>query len=131
MADIKWKTLSEIKPDQEYLVMASFLPLRGFWRVPRFLFYTADVQKQLNQSRGAAGYALRALLMKRHFYTLSAWESQAALNEFTRAMPHGEIMKRLRPHMGKTKFVTWKVMGSALPMGWDEAFLKLGLPKEP
>ncbi|MBM3925821.1 MAG: DUF3291 domain-containing protein [SAR202 cluster bacterium] len=131
MADIKWKTLTDIKPDQEYLVMASFLPLRGLWRVPRFLFYTADIQKQLNQTRGVVGYGLRALLLKRRFYTLSAWESQEALSEFNRAMPHSEIAMRLKRRMGKSKFVFWKAKGSGLPPTWDQAFSRLAMPKEP
>jgi hypothetical protein len=131
MADVKWKNVSQIEPDREYLIMASYLPLRGFRRIPRFLFYTADIRKQLDQSEGILGYSLRAVLLKRHFYTLSAWESQEALNRFNKAMPHGEIAKRLRPHMGQPKFVFWKGQGSGLPPTWDEAFRRLEMPKEP
>jgi len=34
-------------------------------------------------------------------------------------------MKAMAPFMGKTKFAQWKVVGSALPLRWDEAIRRM------
>jgi hypothetical protein len=60
-------------------------------------------------------------VLRRKFWTLSAWESDRALTDFVARMPHGEVMKTLAPHMGATMFTRWKVSGSALPPDWDDA----------
>jgi hypothetical protein len=66
------------------------------------------------------GYSLQAEILRRRFWTLSLWESEAALMEFVHA-PHSEIMRELAPHMGKTFYTTWSVKGSDLPLDWGEA----------
>jgi hypothetical protein len=40
-------------------------------------------------------------------------------------MPHLAVMGKLRPRMGPTKFATWTVSGSALPVIWDDAIERL------
>jgi len=34
-------------------------------------------------------------------------------------------MKAMAPFMGKTKFAQWKVVGSALPLRWDEVIRRM------
>src|SRR5438309_5931263 len=41
--------------------------------------------------------------------------------DFVAKIPHGQAMKAMMPHMGPTKFTKWKVLGSALPLRWEEA----------
>ena len=125
MPDIPWKTFSPPALDKEYLVMASSLPLRTRWRVPQFLMLTMAVRKQLATAPGLVGYGLRADILGGRFWTLSAWESEEALGSFARALPHSDIMRKLRPHMGPTQFVTWQATGTALPVTWETALAKL------
>jgi len=40
-------------------------------------------------------------------------------------MPHLSVMDVLRPHMGATRFTTWTVGGSALPISWPDAIERL------
>jgi quinol monooxygenase YgiN len=82
---------------------------------------TAAVARQLEHSEGLIGYSLLAQPMKKTFWTLSAWTNQEALHAFVRAMPHMKIMKALRPYMDPTKFTTWEVLGSTLPIQWTDA----------
>ena len=49
------------------------------------------------------------------------WENERALMDFVIKLPHGDVMKALSPHMERTKFTRWKVLGSALPPNWDDA----------
>ena len=85
------------------------------------MLQSIGIQRQLRASRGLIGYSLRARLAVKQFWTLSAWEDEAALLGFVRASPHVEIMTTPAPYMGKTSFVRWKVKGSELPLDWDEA----------
>ena len=64
---------------------------------------------------------MRAKLFSRRFWTLSVWEDSVALMEFVAKVPHSDSMKAMAPYMGQTKFTRWKVVGSALPLRWDEA----------
>ena len=125
MPDIPWKSFGIPDLDREYVLMASALPLRSRLRVPAFLRMTLAVRRQLSTSPGLRGYSLRADILGARFWTLSAWDDDAALRSFARAMPHLDIMRKLRPHMGRTKFVTWHAPGSALPMRWQTGMEKL------
>jgi heme-degrading monooxygenase HmoA len=120
-----WKSYSTAAPEREYAALLSYLPLKRAWRLPWLVLQSFRIQRQLRASRGLIGYSLRAQLTGKRFWTLSAWEDEAALQQFVRARPHVEIMTALAPHMGKTSFVRWKVKGFELPLDWDEA-LKRG-----
>ena len=125
MPAIPWRTVAKTLPDRDYLVMASRLPLLSRRTVPRFMRLTLSVVRQLGRTKGVVGYSLLAQPLKGTFWTLSAWNDQAALDAFVRSMPHLGVMGKLRPHMGPTKFTTWTVSGSALPVTWDDAIERL------
>ncbi len=122
---IPWHTFAGVEPTEEYLVMASHLPLRSYWKVPAFLRLTLAVQKQLAGAAGLVGYSLLAQPLNKSFFTLSAWRSQDQLDAFARALPHAAIMRELRPHMAPTTFTFWRTPGAALPLPWDEAMGRL------
>jgi hypothetical protein len=121
VVDMPWKTIAPVDTSREYLALLSYLPLKKYRMVPRFIRFTFQIQRQLGNSPGAVGYALRAKPLRRNFWTLSVWEDEKTLQDFVRKLSHAEAMKSLVPHMGPTKFTRWKVSGSALPLGWDEA----------
>jgi len=75
----------------------------------------------LRATPGVIGYSLRAKVLSRDFWTLSVWQDQKTLMDFVSNMPHGEAMKAMTTHMGRTKITQWKVAGSALPLSWNEA----------
>jgi hypothetical protein len=68
---------------------------------------------------------MRAKLFTPRFWTLSVWESSAALMDFVAKAPHSESIKAMAPFMGKTKFAQWKVLGSGIPLNWDEAIRRM------
>ena len=122
MPELKWQAPIPVAPDKEYLVMASRLPLKRFWLLPRFMRYAFAVGKQLRASKGIVWYSLLAHMLRSRFWTLSAWEDRETLQEFTRNLPHSRMMVALKPYLSETKFVQWKVPGSAVPPTWREAF---------
>jgi len=119
--DTPWKALAPVERDREYLALLSYLPLRSYSKIPRFLQFTFQIQRQLGATPGAIGYSLRAKPLSCKFWTLSVWETERALMDFVSKVPHGEVMKALVTHMGATKFTQWKIPGSAIPPKWDDA----------
>lgn len=117
----KWKSKISAENGREYLGLLTFLPLKTFRALPKFLKYNSQIERQLSESTGLIGYSVRAKLLSLNFWTLSVWESEAALMDFVYRLPHSEIMKSLAPYMGQTKFTRWKLKGTEIPPSWDEA----------
>jgi hypothetical protein len=116
-----WRTFGSPNPNGDFLALLSYLPLKSFWRVPQFLFYTGQVTRQLAAAHGVLGYSILARPLSKQFWTLSAWGNEAALRAFVQHPPHVRLMTALTPYMGETKFVRWMVKGSQLPLQWDDA----------
>jgi heme-degrading monooxygenase HmoA len=121
MLPAAWKSLRPVEADREYLALFSYLPLKTYRKIPAFVRFSQQVQRQRSATPGVAGYSVQAQLLRRRFWTLSAWESQAALVDFVRHPPHSEIMRALAGHMGKTYVTKWSVKGSELPLNWATA----------
>jgi len=119
--DSHWKTLAPADKTREYIALLSYLPLKRYRAIPRFLQFSFQIQKQLRDTPGVIGYSLRAKLISRNFWTLSVWEDEKALMDFVAKIPHAEAMKAMIPHMGSSKFTQWRVNASALPLRWEEA----------
>ena len=121
MRPLPWKTLTAPDSNKEYLALLSFLPLKHYRTIPKFLWLTLKTQRQLRKSRGLIGYSLHAEPLRRQFWTLSVWEDYESLMDFVGEAPHSKIMQALAPRMGKTRFVHWKVKARDIPPGWEEA----------
>ena len=119
--DSPWVKFATPDERREYFALLSYLPLNRYRAIPRFLNFSFQIQKQLRTTPGIMGYALRAELLSRNFWTLSAWADEKTLMEFVVRIPHGQAMKAMLPHMGRTNFTKWKVLGSALPLHWEDA----------
>jgi len=119
--DSAWITFGPAEKSREYLALLSYLPLNKYRAIPGFLRFSSHIQNQLRTTPGVVGYSLRAKLLSRNFWTLSAWADEKALMDFVAKIPHGQAMKAMMAHMGPTNFTKWKVLGSALPLRWEEA----------
>lgn len=121
-----WRTFGSPYPNGDFVALLSYLPLKSYWRVLPFVFYTAQVMKQLASAQGLLGYSLLARPLLKRFWTLSAWANEEALRAFVQHPPHQNIMTVLAPHMDKTQFVRWTVKGSQPPLQWDDALRRVG-----
>jgi hypothetical protein len=126
MSALPWRNLKTAESDKEYLALLSFLPLRHYRMIPKFIWLTFQTQRQLHKSDGLIGYSLDAQPLSRKFWTLSVWQDFKSLMDFVRQLPHGKIMHALAPHMGKTQFVQWKVTSKDIPPRWQEAKMRMG-----
>ena len=113
-------------PDGPVTVMASRLELRRLHHVPPFLAAALRIRHQMLGSSGSLGLSLIARPLHRTFWTLSAWQDATALRAATGSEPHIRIMKRFRPLMAASSFVTWTA--TDLPVSWDEARRRLEKP---
>ena len=120
MPALPWTAISQPDPGRDYVVMASRLPLARYRDVPAFLRATMAIRTQLAGASGLIGYALDAHLAAKTFWTLSAWDSQSALDAFSQADPHRSRVIAIRPRMRPTTFTFWTVSGADLPIGWAE-----------
>ena len=120
-----WRTVGSPEPNGDVVALLSYLPLKSYWRVLPFFFYTAQVMKQLASPRGLLGYSLLARPLLKRFWTLSAWEYAVALQAFVQDPPHVRIMAALTPYMDKTRFVRWTTKGSQLLLRWDDELRRL------
>lgn len=111
--------------DTPVTVMAFRLELRQLRDVPAFLAAALRIRRQMLGSPGALGVSLIAWPLHRTFWTLSAWQDQAALSASVGREPHRQIMTHFRPRMAGSVFVAWTVPVTALPVPWDEAQQRL------
>jgi len=120
-----WKSLGELDPGREYLVLASSIPARKRSSTWHMFRGSRVVRKQLLGTDGVIGFSLLARPWTKQYATLSVWTSGDALDAFAATSPHREMMSALAPEMGPTKFVRWAIQGSDGRPGWDEALRRL------
>ena len=120
MPALPWVTGSPVDAGHECVVMASRLPLAHYRHIPGFMRATMQIRRQLAAADGLVGYALDATLLRKTFWTMSAWQSQEALDAFSHANPHSARIAAIRPRMRPTTFVFWTCRASELPISWTE-----------
>jgi hypothetical protein len=129
MPALPWTAPTSPPPvDGPVTVMASRLELRRLRDVPSFFAAALRIRRQMLVSPGALGLSLLAKPLHRTFWTLSAWQDQAALSAPVGREPHRRIMNRFRPRMAGSSFVTWTAQAADLPITWDEALRRLEKP---
>lgn len=129
MPTLSWTTPKSPPPaNGPVTVMASRLELRRRRDVPSFLAAALRIRRQMLGSPGVMGVSLIARPLARTFWTLSAWQDQAALSAAAGYQPHPRIIKRFRPLMAGSAFVTWTTPATALLIGWDDALRRLENP---
>jgi hypothetical protein len=129
MPTLPWTVVGSPPPEGGPItVVASRLELRRLRDVPSFLIAALRIRRQMLNSPGALGLSLIARPLLRTFWTLSAWQDQAALSTATGNEPHRQIMKHFRPRITGSSFVTWTAQTAALPITWEEALRRLEKP---
>lgn len=103
------------------VVYLTRLRLRSRWLIPRFFFANIPITLQLMRAPGFLG---GASIMESHavFWTMSLWESEAAMRAFKTSGAHGRVMP---------KNVDWSIESAGagwsrdtLP-SWEEAHAHL------
>jgi hypothetical protein len=129
--DLPWSTADTPTAGRDAYVMASRFELTSAWRSPAFLVQSIRAWQQARRSPGVFGATLRAQLLRRTYWTLSAWTDRAALYAFARTEPHRTIMKRVRPWAKTATFRFWTVQADKLTPAelWAEAQRRINAPE--
>ncbi|WP_297370218.1 antibiotic biosynthesis monooxygenase [Acidocella sp.] len=99
------------------------LRLRSIRFLPGFAVYAL---RSLRQARFATGFLGGSLLndYERTFWTMTAWDDEAAMRRFMNAGAHVAAMRRLAGWCDEASVVHWQQSGTALP-DWAEADTKM------
>ena len=126
MPTLPWTDCRYRPRDGESLhVLTSTLPLQSYRDVPRFLRWTLRIRRQLANAEGAAGYSLDARLLRKTFYTLSAWSSADTMNAFVHSGHHASMLTDMAGRLGQPKFVESTATRDDLPLDWNAAKRRL------
>jgi hypothetical protein len=120
MPALPWKAVSDVPAATPCTILVTRLPLRSFRAVPGFLVWTLRIRRQLAQSPGVIGYALDAHVLRKTFWTVSAWTDAEDMARFSTADPHRAAVRAIRPSMRRPSFVRWTATAAALPVAWAE-----------
>ena len=117
--------------DRELHVLTSTLPLTRYRDVPRFLRWAIQIRKQLATTDGVAGYSLDARLLRKTFYTLSAWQDRDAMNRFVQSGRHAAMLADMAGRLGQSTFVESSTHANGLPLDWAAAKQRLTNARRP
>lgn len=117
--------------DTELHVLTSTLPLTRYRDVPRFLRWAMRIRKQLATTDGCAGYSLDARLLRKTFYTLSAWQDREAMNRFVHSGRHAAMLVDMAGRLGPSTFVESSTQADGLPLDWAAAKQRLTSARQP
>jgi quinol monooxygenase YgiN len=131
MPPTPWRTSETIDPAATYVVTITRLPLRSHLRIPSIMRATLRIMRELKTSDGLIGYALKADLIHKTFWTASAWRDDAALARFVRSDTHRTAMANLQPHMADAHIETTTMPGSELPPTWPDINRRLAAVTSP
>ena len=120
MPALPWIHVETADDHADLTVIASRLPLRSHRHIPRFLWHTWLVHRQLARSPGLVGYSMDARLLGKTFWTVSAWKDRPGLGAFDRSSQHQAAKDAIRPAMLPSTFVMWRCRADALPIPWQE-----------
>ncbi|HVL04769.1 MAG TPA: hypothetical protein VM388_02195 [Acidimicrobiales bacterium] len=126
MPALPWIRITTAEPGAELTAVATRLPLRSHRHIPAFLRWTMRIRGQLAGAEGLVGYSLDAHLLGKTFWTVSAWTSQAVIEEFVGQDPHASSMAAIRPNMQRPAFLFWTVAAEDLPIRWGDVRSRMG-----
>ncbi|MFC5751189.1 DUF3291 domain-containing protein [Actinomadura rugatobispora] len=130
MPTLPWSEPRTPPPETATLVMASRLEVRSLRHVPGFLAASLVLWRQARGAPGAVGVGLRAWPLRRTFWTVSAWEDEAAIRAYAGTEPHRSTMRRKRAVMRESDFVFWNVPAGDLPVSWEEVERRIAAHRE-
>ena len=126
---LPWRATTTVDPDVSYVVTITRLPLRRHTRIPAVMRATWQIVRELVRSDGLIGYSLKADLIRKTFWTISAWDSTDSLHAFVRSDVHVRAMTAIGPDMNEPRIETTLILGTDLPPAWSQVRDRLTTPR--
>lgn len=117
--------MDQASSTSEFVSAATFIPVRRWLDVIRFLRASFGVQRQLKGTSGLVRYGLRTNFIRKQYWTFSVWADQVSLDAFLQAEPHAVAMRRMHRWVvpGDSAFVTWDSADDSI--NWEEGLDRL------
>ena len=122
---LPWRATTVVDLESSYIVTMTRRPLRRHTRIPEVMRATWQIVRRLARSDGLVGYSLKADLMRKTFWTVSAWESTDSLHAFVCSDVHVKAMTDIGPHMNEPRIETTVMPGTDLPPAWSQVRQRL------
>jgi heme-degrading monooxygenase HmoA len=117
----------QLAKDQSFLLVATYLPLRSYWKVIPFIRLSLKIEAQLRSSRGIVRYELRTDIPHKRFWTLSVWTSRDDMALFSRSEPHRTAMMKFYDWgTDEAGIAEWTATDGRID--WTEAHKRLETP---
>jgi hypothetical protein len=113
MTDAQWTP-----EDKMALISVTRLRVRSFLYLPQFLWYAFQCIRQVERSSGFLGGRL-LVNAKNVFWTMTAWEDEAAMNGYRTGGAHRRAMPKLLNWCDEAAVVHWTEESSEIPF-WQE-----------
>ena len=94
------------------------LRVRSWWYLPQFIWHALKTGRQAEQSSGFVGGRLLREV-RNTFWTVTAWEDEAAMRAYRNAGAHRVVMPRLLDWCDEAAVAHWNQDGTEIP-GWQE-----------
>jgi hypothetical protein len=112
---------------QEFVFVATYLPLLKAMNIIPFLRLSFKIEAQLRSSRGAIRYALKTDIPRKRFWTLSVWSNRSDMTLFSRSGPHRTAMMKFF-EWGTDKACIAEWSSRSAKIDWEEARVRLQSP---
>jgi hypothetical protein len=113
--------------EERFIVIATFLPVRRWADVVRFLVMSFRVARQAKKTPGLVKYALKADFPLRRFWTLTVWNNRESIRAFVTSEPHKTAVQRFSKWAGEgSAFAEWTSEDGSI--NWQEGFERLKAP---
>ena len=111
------------------LISVTRLRVRSFIYLPQFFWHTFKSIRQAERSSGFLGGRL-LVNAKNVFWTMTAWNDQAAMNAYRTGGAHRKAMPKLLNWCNEAAVVHWTHESSDIPV-WQEAQLLMAKEGRP
>ncbi len=127
MAEIKWTTLSEVKPDREYVAFAEMGERQSVWSFFGWIMRSRKISEQLKNSTGIIGFTARLEFFGKKAVMVAVFDDENSLTGFAHAGQHAQCMKAFKSDFAQgMKSAKWHVLGSEVPLKIDDAISRIG-----
>jgi hypothetical protein len=105
------------------LISATRLRVRSLFHLPQFSWATVLSARQLTHTAGFLGGKL-LIDRYRNFWTITAWEDEAAMRSFRNGGAHRKVMPKLLQWCDEATLVHWRQESPTLP-DWQETHRRM------
>jgi hypothetical protein len=99
--------------------------LRHYRQLPRLLWLTLRIRRQLTHAPGLLAYAIDLEIRHKTLWISSAWTHRTGLTAFDQAAPHQSAKQALSSALLPPTFAVWTCSIDQLPVKWQETRARL------